>query len=40
MYTVKATNRFKRDLKTIIKSRYDTNIIDAVISELYNGTGE
>ncbi len=37
MYTVKATNRFKRDLKTIIKRGYNTNIIDAVISDLSNG---
>lgn len=37
MYTIKATNRFKKDLKTIIKRGYNTKIIDAVISELSNG---
>lgn len=34
MYTVKATNRFKKDLKTIIKRGYNTKIIDGVISDL------
>lgn len=37
MYTVKATNRFKKDLKTIMKRGYNTKIIDIVISELSNG---
>lgn len=37
MYTVKATNRFKKDLKTIIKRGYNTGIMDKVISDLSNG---
>ena len=37
MYKVKATNRFKKDLKAIIKRGYNTQIIDMVISELLNG---
>ena len=37
MYTIKATNRFKKDLKTIIRRGYNTKIIDTVISELSNG---
>ena len=37
MYTVKATNRFKKDLKTVIKRGYTTKIMDTVISSLANG---
>ena len=37
MYTVKATNRFKKDLKTVIKRVYNTKIMDTVISSLANG---
>ena len=37
MYTVKATNRFKKDLKTVIKRGYNTGIMDTVISNLANG---
>lgn len=37
MYPVKATNRFKKDLKTIIKRGYNLKIIDEVISTLSCG---
>lgn len=37
MYIIKATNRFKKDLRMIIKRGYNTKIIEGIISELSEG---
>lgn len=37
MYEVKATSRFKRDLKTVQRRGYDLRLLTAVIQTLANG---
>lgn len=38
MYELVATNRFKKDLKTVIKRGYDVTLLDNVVGMLSSGT--
>lgn len=37
MYNIVASNKFKRDLKMVIKRGYDIRLLDDIVSKLANG---
>ena len=37
MYKIIATNKFKKDLKTILKRGYNLNLLDEVVTKLSKG---
>ena len=37
MYEIKATGKFKKDLKTLIRRGYNMNLLDDIVTKLANG---